>query len=355
VIGIARNTHITRKRPATDKRSLQIVYLDRMLRGGLDLLGATSSQLQNLTGAFRSAARIAQEGLDQYWRARTPGPAATNVREVTAQPDNPAAATPFVLSGAQSALNLLGLLATESHYYGRSVTIEEEPFLLELSAQLRELPNVTVYHPALFTPWSEKASFEMPFAIQADFDAVMAARNHALRPVKRLLMESAALKPDDPLYLEMRFASDQSREQYEAADALLRELNTRLSTRDDAIGATGFQMMVRAAAMVKIFAQEDKLTYLLFARMEAAGGAYRVVRSLARLVFGGDGIDYAAGVIVSFGLFDLDGRLLESGILTCRNTFRSVEKPEFWRDVLPPVLMLIGLTAALAWLCVPKT
>ena len=328
--------------------TVQIVYLDRMLRGGLDLLGATSSQLINLTLAFGNAGMVAQEGLDQFHAARGAAMVLAVRDFAVAQAVSPSPA-PFALTGAQSALNLLGLLATESHYYGRSVKIEEEPFLLEFSSRLRKLGNVIIYHPALFTPWSKKTSFAIPAAVSTDFDAVLAARNVASRPVKRLLAEASALKPDDPLYPEMRFAADQAREQFESADSLLRELNARLSEKDEAVGATGLQMLVRAAAMVEIFEKSDTTTYLLLARMEVAGGAYRTVRSLARTVFGGDGVDYSAGLIASFGLFDLEGKLLDSGILTTRKSFQAVVPVKLWQDILAPLAILVVFTILLGF------
>ncbi len=332
-------------------KKVQLIYLDRMLRGGLDLLSATASQLVNLTAAFQNAGQIATDGLTEFHKARPRPSDILNTDEAVIADAQAAAPGPpnFSLSGPQSALNILGLLATESHFFGRAVTIPEEPFLLELSAQLRQLPNVTIFHPALFTPWSKRAAFTLPASIETAFDSVMAARNQALRPVKRLMAEAAALKPDDPLYLEVRFASDQAREQYESADSLLRELNTRLSQKDDSAGATGMQMLVRAASIVDIFETSGTVTYLLLARMEAAGGAYRVVRSLSRLIFGGDGVDYAAGVIASFGLFNLQGQLLESGIVTERTTFRAIQKPAFFMDVLAPAVILIVLILVLSW------
>lgn len=338
-----------------DKTTVQLIYLDRMLRGGLDLLSATATQLENLKQAFESAEKNADEAIAQFTKVIVttkagPETITKGLAEPAVAPSGGPVA-PFSLSAPQSALNILGLLTMESHYFGRTVTIPEEPFLLELSSQLRSLTGVKLFHPALFTPWSSQKSFTLPASIRTGFDQIMGARHKALRSVKRLMAIASALKHTDRHYGEMRFASDQAREQYEAADLLLKELNQRLSQKDDAVGASGMQMLVRAAAIVDIFDTPDTVTYILLARMEAAGGAYRTVRSLSRLIFGGDGIDYAAGVIASFGLFNLQGNLIESGIVTAKANFRAIQERDFLADILAPLLIL----GVIAWVLIRLT
>ncbi|MDQ2711986.1 MAG: hypothetical protein M3Y72_10380 [Acidobacteriota bacterium] len=325
------------------KGNKNVVYLDRLLRGGLDLLGATNTQLCNLTKAFNDSNEIALAALSEINQQKQ------EIADAQSAGNKPPQATAFDLPQAQTALNLLGLLATESHYYGRTVVIPEEPFLLELSAKLRYLLGVTLYHPALFTPWSRRNSFQMPAAIAEAFDNATNSRSEASRSLQQLLAKFATLKPSDALYADAKFATDQARGQYEAADAMLRELSNRLSQKDDTLGVSGMQMLVRAAAMVDIFNSADP-TYLLLARMEVAGGAYRIVKSLSRTIFGGDGADYSAGVIASFGIFDLQGKLLDSGILSSTKRYRPLQRISWFSDVVAPLLVLVVLTMLLAYI-----
>ena len=162
--------------------------------------------------------------------------------------------------------------------------------------------------------------------------------------MKRLLATSAQLKIEDPRYLEMRFAADQARDQFESTDSLFKELNARLSSKDEVLGLSGFQLVLRAAAVVEILNVDPCHTLLLLARMEMAGGSYRIVKSLSRLVFGGDGVDYSAGVIASFGVFQLDGSLIDSGILTTQASFRPIAKAGFWHDRFVPLLVILLLS-----------
>lgn len=316
-----------------------VILLDRSLRDGMDLYAATFDQLDQLSASFESIRKAAQEILDSLKKVPI---VVTNEDDVVdAQDVGNAAPIPF--SPIQSALDLLGVVAQESQFFGRSVNISDEALLFGLSEALRSNANLSVFHPALFAPLqTTETTTSARTKLRASFDQAFAAKSAAFSAVSRLQAESAKLKPADPKFQELHFATERAVSAYDNNDLLLRELNSRLGTKDVATGVTGYQALMRAASVQDIFNRFGDKCFLLHTRVEAAGGSYRILNGLLRLISGEDGVEYSAGVVLSFGLFKLDGTLVSSGIVTKQSEFRSVA-PVDSRQIFWAVAILLSI------------
>jgi hypothetical protein len=372
-----------------------IVLLDRSIRDGLDLYSATFDQLEQIEASFRSIEKAAKEVLAKLTKASD---------SVVVEGEAQDAVGPLPFPGIQSALNLLGVVAQENQHFGRTVTISEEALLFALTDALRETKistgtapsadsapsppanntpatntqspsatntpatntpspsatntpatntpspsaNLNVYHPALFAPWREERGGEVAGArakLREAFDKAIQTKGAAYLEVSRLQMEAARRKPDDSQFHEIQFAAERAAGAFDNSDILLRELNSRLGTKEQGTGWTGYQALMRAASVMGIFAKHKGRCRLLYARVEAAGGSYRIRKGLAHLLGNDDGVGYRAGVVLSFGLFNLDGTMEKSGVLTKESDYESVaggvSVPWKWLAALLAVVFVI--------------
>lgn len=315
----------------------RLVLMDRQLRDGLDLYAATFEQLDQLAASFESVRKAAENALAPP-KSPPPESPPPNSGVVDAQ----GADSGISLSPVQTALDLLGAVSQESQFFGRTVKISDEAMLFALADSLRNsLPQgQEIFFPALFAPLTTPSAVTASAKLRQSFDRAMAARSAAFSTVSRLQVRAAKAKEADPSFHELQFAANRVVSAYDTSDILLRELNARLGTKDPSTGLTGFQALLRAAAVQDILDKGREDCRFLYVNVEAAGGSYRIVKGLVRLLSGEDGVDATGGVVLSFGLFRSDGVLQKSGIVTKQTEFRNLSPVDQGVFVMTLALLL---------------
>ncbi|MEO7141934.1 MAG: hypothetical protein ABI165_00350 [Bryobacteraceae bacterium] len=136
--------------------------------------------------------------------------------------------------------------------------------------------------------------------LDAKLDQAVTAKNQA--DVDTLTAEISGLRRDlqpvsDPLT---------------RADQRLSDLNKQWNSIDDKSGLSVLARLLRAEAIHAM-----KAIYLHCA-VVASGGHNRIVRSLWRTMFSGDGVSFMGGAVARWALLEKDGSLTKGGILVCR-------------------------------------
>ena len=309
---------------SVSQKPVQLILLDTVSSTAFETETAFQDQTTNLKQSFESAATEAQAGMDEL---QTAAPK----RLAEGEPTGMTSAAPLV-SGATTALTaalgLLKVVQTETSYFGRSFTVAPRALQLELASQWQSQKNVAVFLPDLGA-WSSACSVRND--VQQRLDAVIVARASAFKMIHNLSIAMRGIDSKNRSYPSALFALNSAKEQFEAADSLLRELSVRLGTPDETTKLSLLQLLERAARFRSLAEQEDKSTFLLFIEALTAGGSYRVVKNLARSIFWADGVEVAGGVVVMYGLFDPQGKLISSGLISSGKGFLTMK--ELWAEI----------------------
>ena len=289
-----------------------LFFVDNALRLALDTSAALEAQLNNLEEAYRAVTLAAMAAL-----APPPGFAD---RLDSQRAGEEFVALPGFVPAAQAAIALLGALRTDTRYAGRQVTIPEHAFALALGHEWEASRTVHFHYPSLFVPpTAGRAPLMQRFVTQ--MDAAVKARSAASEAVTKLLLHVSRMNAASPEFAAAKATLDSIRDQFSAAEAVFESVSSKLSKVDDKTGLNQLQLLERAGFVASIAAQAKDRTFYLFAQVVSAGGAFRISKNLLRTLFWGDALEHAGGCLITYGLFNADGRLLASDTIGSRSTY----------------------------------
>jgi hypothetical protein len=294
-----------------------VFFLDEALRKGLGLRDTVDLQLTNLAKAYKTSRQTAEA-------ARAPAARASldsaDVEKATTETVGPAT----VAAGFNAAASILNSLMSDTRYSGRQVVVPEQALALAL-AHCWEGTKVVFHYPTLFSHTSSRDHSAMQRFIQR-FNTVTEARSKAAAALARLLAEVSGVASTSPAFSLAKARLDTARDQFQSAEAVFDELNARLSEPDEKTGLSHFELIQRAAFMQSVSGggseERPVRTFLVFAQVISAGGAFRVESNFFTRLWGSDGLRHAGGCVVAFAFFDLAGRLLASNVMGQRSPYR---------------------------------
>lgn len=309
---------------------VHIVFLDNALRAAFDIASTVEVQLSTLKGSYAGAAETANGAL----RALL-APVPTTIRrlhEFSALPELASVGAVAPSAAMDAAVALIGALRTDTRYSGRQVVVPDYAFALALARAWDDSAVVQFHYPTLFAPPTKKRKELMEDVVKA-LDAVLQERKTASEAVSSLMARVSQLGAATPEFLAAKPSLDTARDQFDAAETVFEAVSSQLSKADERSGLTQLQLLERAAFVATIAKEAPKRTFYLFAQVVSAGGAFRIVRNFFRSLVKADGLEHAGGCVVTFGLFDEDGRLRASDTIGSRSSYT---------DSLPPLDVLEG-------------
>ena len=317
VIDVVKKRITERTDPPVPQQTTHIFFLDSALRTALDLVATIGVQLANLKNAYAGAAATATGAL-----AALAAPALPTNRQTPAFVAFTALAPVAVASAAaDAAVALIGALKRDTRYFGRQVVIPEQAFALALAHAWETSPSVEFHYPTLFVPPTATREQLMKDVVTA-FDAAIEERKGASQALSALLAHVSRLDPVASAFLTAKPALDTARDQFDAAETVFDTVSTRLGKADEKTGLTGLQLMERAAFVASIASDPAARSFYLFAQVVSAGGAFRTVNNFFRALVRSDGLEHSGGCIVTFALFDTNGRLIASDTLGSRAPYQ---------------------------------
>ena len=296
----------------TTDATTAIVFLDNALRLALDIRSTVEIQLRNITEAYAGAAATARGGLEAL--AAKPSRAKPKARAFSAFPS---LAAPGV---ADAAVAILGALKTDTRYFGRQVVIPEQAFALSLAHQWEDSEVVEFHYVTLFAPPTSQDD-EVLKEFVSGYDAAVEQRRTAMQATANLLARVTQLPAADPTLPLVKAALEAARDQFQSAEASFDDLSTKLTTADEKTGLTQLQLLQRGELVRSIATRHQGRVFYLYAQIVAAGGAFRVTKNVLRSLFGWPGLEHAGGCIATFGLFDVEGRLVAADTIGARPAY----------------------------------
>lgn len=316
----------------------RIVCIDTPFARALEYYDALPGQIAVLRAGFARVEAMAKEELAQL-EPQVVSPAAAAEREV--KPESMALPSPITAAVA-GAVSFLGAIRQQVEITGRELTID--PIALVALAMDRlsaRLEGVDVLAPSIALPplcrsAAADAETDAPDIIAA-LQLLFGSRDRARRTLLRLAGSVQQLAADDPRRVEMRASLDSIREQFDAIDGALTDIETDLTSGAGKGEHSLLQLVRRAERLcVSLHTGNPSRTYLLRLHLVTAGGMYRIVTHALRSLFSGDGLACAAAVIVAWTLSDAStGEIVATGVerrrLTRASLYRDVDRTEAWR------------------------
>lgn len=356
----------------TKTKTKTILYLDAKAVSALSLYRTFELQCTVLSQGFASASTIADKAFERlkYQRA-TPqaGKSIKNATEAT-QPQGvgplgliPTATLPATL-GLTAAANLLGFFSVDTEYRGRAASVSEQAFVFELARCLQK-KQLTFWWPSL--------TFVLEFPAPPDdnppdylkrMNNVTDAASKATTAIANLATFVNNLPDNDPRFPVARDALDRAHRFFDSSSAIYDDLRRRFLAQGSAPETT-LGELIQLGSRLKASAGTDHM--FLAARVEKAGGSYRIRKHMWQALTGEPPLTFTGGCIVSFALLDKTGAFLESGTVHHRLGYRShpgswdtanvsgednfwtvLQKALFRREVLVPIALFGVLAVAVS-------
>ncbi len=321
-------------------KSALVLFLDERLAAALALHRSFGHQCEVLHGAFESAQSIAEAGATALEASGR-----RDMEEDSGLEFAPATAA-VATAGLSAAVNLLGLLEGTTHYFGREVKVSQQALVMELAREMLGCPGLRFRWPSIgVTPSMAAApaslpSFEHLHGLAATADRAQIAVHDLAVRVQEL--------PDDDLHLPAaRLALDRAHAAHDGAAAILDELRQSFFIAGEDGGDSPAHLLQMADDVMALLdggdggtksedegggAQDDEAesnpadeseVYFLTARIETAGGSYRIRRTFLQLLSGWDPMTFSGGVVVSFALLNRDGDFVAAGTLRERAAYQN--------------------------------
>jgi hypothetical protein len=323
------------------RKPCTIHFLDATLALALGLHRTFYQQCDVLGQAFESAAERARRGIE----------ALKDKRALTAKPEAAVLTVGTVLTGAlATTANLLSYFNLDTSFFGRSASVTEQVLVMELARRLRSCSELSFRWPSysaiptVDTPQNNSIGHTPPLHL---LNRIAAKQEDAVGLIHELATEVHRLGDRNVLLPTARLALDRAHEAYDSATAVFAELReTFLSSKEDARASPGFLLQIAADVLR---AREEPTAangtpgqtpqrLFLTARVEVAGGSYRIRRTLFQALKRQDPLTFTGGCIVTFALLDSEGDFLAAGTEWHREPFhddREVEniltRPIPWR------------------------
>lgn len=283
---IAQEVHycLGRQPAAPGGRRKTVLFLDTRAAAAIESAEFFDAQMTSLIAAFQLAGEIADP------------------------PSGPGIATVAAAPAAAAAVSLLSVLREDVVYSGRSVKIDESSVAAELGRYLKDRYNYL--WPSLFLTDLCKPSTSLN-EVALRLNAVMGARLQAEEAVSRLSVKFRNLKDGDPSIPQTRATLDRAQAQFDAADSIFRQFSIGSVEANPKTGLTAIGA-VQLGFKIREFLKESD-TYLVWVRVAASGGSYRVSSGLLPVLLGRD-LKYSGGVVLAYALLDRCGKLICSGL-----------------------------------------
>jgi hypothetical protein len=224
-----------------------------------------------------------------------------------------------------TAVHLAGFFRQDTQYHGRKVTVTDRALVAELARLVNARPDTTFRWPHLGISERLFEDTEAVPSFLTAFQAATAAQSRAAVAVTDLAIAAQSLDEKDPRLQAARLALDRAHELLDSGSDILDSIRDALYSPDES-GETLLQRLQLATDVAADVAANPSERFFLRIWVEAAGGSYRVRKSLWGSLLARDGLGFSGGVIVTFALLDHSGKLLTSGILTQRRAFTGFEQ-----------------------------
>ena len=213
-------------------------------------------------------------------------------------------------TAAAAAVSLLGVLKEDVVYSGRSVKIEESTIAAELGRFVQG--RLTFLWPSLFITdrcsKDKDGKTNQPQSV-VQLNDVMGFRQRAAEAINGLTGLIRSMADTDEMMSLARALQDQARLQFDSADVILRQFSlASLQTNEK----TGLTSLGAVELGYKVRSHLISGTHLIWVRVAAAGGSYRMRTGLLPSLLG-KGLSYSGGVVLAYALLNHCGEVVISG------------------------------------------
>jgi hypothetical protein len=342
------------------KAGLTAFLVDEASSRAFHLCQATALQVETLKTAFDRARDRAALPPEALAAASPPEPELAAPKIAVGVMGGLAAVT----AGAAAAIDLLALFRSDTAYKGRPVSVPQRALLLELGRRLRDhkpkearlrlfCPRLQLVPPAKGRETSQSrlvALFQPAEAARANAEAAIVNLSRAVARKEQEIAEGlkrrrgpsgdppkgdppppavdAALERQIAALAEDRARLESARRLLESTEAQSVAMMAALHARDEASGATVLALVQQALEIGAHFEKPDGKAFLVFAEAVAAGGSYRVTKTLWRTFFAGDGLEFSGGAIVAYAVIDGDAELVLCGTHRAYRPHRGFSRPD---------------------------
>jgi hypothetical protein len=229
-----------------------------------------------------------------------------------------------VTAAVTAGLGLVSLFRQDVEYKGSDTAIDKLSLQLALGAHLHaDKPTAKVFLSDLLNLPALHAEHD---CLQARILQVEAARRNVWLLIAPLVTQLADLdvRLDEAARDKDQNRLDQLTKQAASVRHDLQPVSDPLSRADKSLSDLNMRLTQIAAdsglsfmaLMLRIEALHHKKPLFLHCAAVSSGGSYRLVHTLWRTLFSGDGVTSMGGAVVRWGLLNDDGSLLAGGIKT---------------------------------------
>ena len=362
---------------------IELVFLDDKLASGLALYRTFKAQCKLLQDSFQSVKKVSENALDELsTEILKKLPPSISYRSLStaeflgrkktgdlteAQLEDSGAGLLGVSipSGLTAAANLLGMFAVDTEFHGKQASVSERAFVMSLAHYLKA-NSLDFSWPSLsFTIATKTGQDNVPDYLKA-LNSVTAAASGATEAIAELAELVNTLPKNDSRLPAARRALDRAHSLNDSAVALYDGIREKFFADSSLHGMTPSELLQLGYQMVErlrgnndkdIANEEDQAdneedggeeikgkkkdeddtsdteesnVYYVTAKVEKAGGSYRVRRHLWQALTGEPPLTFSGGCIVSYALIDPDGEILAARTETAEIAYRS--HPKEWED-----------------------
>lgn len=303
----------------------KIVFLDDKLAAAVSLHRALEAQCDVLRRAFESTRGSAVESLGWLEEELEKGFEAESFSSEEGPISHGAPASmrrKAVDSGLAAAANILSYFGVDETYSGRSADVSERALVFEIARHCDEA-GIDFTWPSLDFVIRDLGRAPTYLMRLNQVEAAAVDANHR---VQELSERVDGLDDDDERLGEAQRRLDHVFRRYESASAIFDQLQqTFLSDYENE--GLGTSELAQLGERVSREAEQGNVHFLT-AKVEKAGGSYRVRRHLWQAITLEPPLTFSGGSIVSFALLDDEGNILASGCPSDQTRF--LAHPRRW-------------------------
>jgi hypothetical protein len=239
---------------------------------------------------------------------------------------------------ANAALGLISLFRSDVEYRGATTSVDGLAFELALGSKLIGKAQKVILPDLMVISAISKEQNSLTVRL-ARTEKAKAAAWAAVGPLISELvrlegeLDRAARENDQAEFDKLTVLLSDLRRDLQPISEPMARCDQRFATLqnewlqvDETTGLSQLARLLRAEVI-----QEGQKTLYLHAKVVSSGGHHRISRSLLRTLFVGDGLSFAGGAIVRWGLLTESGELLQGGILSealTRSSRRQLESAD---------------------------
>lgn len=254
---------------------------------------------------------------------------------------------------AQEVIGLVSLFRTDVNVKGVGISPNVSALVAEIANRAKVSPSFDLFYPEVYPPESYLGDFKASTTLQ-ELESLLSKREEgkdwaakyqlALGSIERQLSNAQAVADKAKLTALGANSTQADKDAFDKAEKAFTDLqNTlqkeklpleaiqrrltgvqgevdaflgELTKADEAKGTSLLFSLIKSEGLVKLATCSDcRDTYVLSLKVESAGGSNVTKRNLFTLLFTGDRLTHTGGSIVSYLLFDREGRVAQSGTL----------------------------------------